>query len=295
MEDIVLITPPAAEPVALADVKLQLGLGPVEDSDRLAQQQLSDKLRAFIAAAREACEDYTRRVFITQTWLLRRDSFPGHNFRYQTNGYPEIDMPKPPLQSIASFQYVDVSGTLQTLTQDTTYGVDPTFPQYGYQLDRGSETQPGRLISPFARPWPPTRMVPSNVIIQFRAGYGGPVTVSMTNGSAVLTAPNFTFNNDDQPLMAGDTGTLISIPGAGANGATLNTNVTSVANGVATLAATAGTTVTNVMAWVGKPVPKQIIAAIKFLVQDYYENGSAGGDLPESVTRQLKPYRNLVA
>src|SRR5580704_14800386 len=113
MEDIVLIAPPPIEPITLAEAKLQLGFGAVEDSDRLSQQQIADRLRPFITAARQACEDYTRRAFIARVVLLKRDSFPGKDFRYERNGYPQIDLPLPPFQSLQWFQYVDVSGALQ--------------------------------------------------------------------------------------------------------------------------------------------------------------------------------------
>lgn len=298
MEDIVLITPPPIEPITLAEAKLQCGFGPLEDSDRTASSILADKLRGFITAARVACENYTRRVFITQTWLLRRDSFPGHAFRYRWNGYPQIDLPKPPFQSIAFFKYVDVAGMLQILTQDTTYGVDPQFPQYGYQLDPGSETQPARLIPPFARPWPPTRMVPGNVVIQLRCGYGGPLTVSMTADSAVVTVQDgYKFNPGDAPLLVGDMGLAVSVPGAGESGAPLITNIASVdGDGNATLAMAASTTVTNVTAWFGQPVPKAILTAIKMLVEFYYDHGGCEDvPLPRVIENLLSPYRNDVA
>ena len=248
MEDIVLIAPPPIEPITLAEAKLQLGFGPVEDSDRLASQILADRLRPFIIAARTACENYTRRASSRRRGCSAR-LVSWQNFRYEWNGYPQIDLPKPPFQSITFFQYVDVSGTLQTLTQDTTYGANPQFPQYGYQLDPGSETQPARLISPFARPWPPTRMVPNNVLIQFRCGYGGPLTVSLAANSAAVTVQGgYVFNPGDAPLLTGDTGLPVSVPGAGEGGATLVTNIASVdANGNATLATAASTAVTNVV------------------------------------------------
>jgi len=297
MQDIVLIAEPPIEPITLAEAKLQCGFGPVEDSDRLASQILADKLRPFIIAARTACENYTRRTFITQTWLLRRDSFPGHQFRYQWNGYPQIDLPKPPFQSITFFQYVDVSGTLQTLTQDTTYGVNPQFPQYGYQLDPGSDSQAARLIPPFARPWPPTRMVPGNVVIQFRCGYGGPLTISMNaNSAAVSVQGGYVFNPGDAPLLVGDTGLPVSVPGAGANGTTLTTNIASVdQNGNATLATAASTAVTNVPAWFGRPVPEPIRSAIKRCVEVAYDCGDVDWGIPVDAEALLKPYCNWVA
>lgn len=288
-----LIAGPGSEPVTLAEAKLQLGFGPMQDSDRAASQILNDKLRGFIAAARRECESYTRRVFITQRWVLRLMGFPGKDWRYNWNGYPAIPLPKPPLQSIDWVKYVDTFGAVQTLPLDTTYGNNA--PQYGYQLFRGNESEPASIYSSWARPWPPTRMVPSNVMIQFRCGYGQPITATVAASSKALTC-NVTFNPDDAPLMTGDTGLPIAIPGAGPSGATLNTFIAAVdGSGNATLADAATTTVTGVAAWAGTPVPEEIRNAIKLTVEAYYENGSAGGDLPEVVTRQLDYYRNHIA
>ena len=175
MEDAVQIAFPVAEPVTLNDVKLQLGFGPMQDSDRAASQILNDKLRAFIVAARQACENFTRRAFITQTWLLRMSGFPGKDWRYNWNGYPVIQFPKPPFQSVDFVNYVDTFGDVQALPLDTTYG--NAAPQYGYQLSRGSETAPGRIYSSWARPWPPTRMVPSNVMVHSAAAMAVPLLV----------------------------------------------------------------------------------------------------------------------
>lgn len=311
---IAIIQGPVAEPVSLSEVKLQLGFGPMQDSDRTASQILDQKLRAFIVAARQDCENWCNRVFMTQSWILRRDSFPGHNLRYEWNGYPQIELPKPPFQSVQSFTYIDVSGTPQVLTQDTTFGTNPANPQYGYQLERGSETQPGRLLPPFARPWPPTRMVPANVIVIFRCGYGGPITVSMEEGSALLTVTGgapLAFDFDDAPLLPGETGLPIYVPGAGNPALTtvspvtglpvmgaLSTNIASVnpVGGQATLAAAAVATVTNVPAWAGYPVPAVITTAIKLLVEFYYENGGCEDHtLPRVIESLLEPYRNFVS
>jgi hypothetical protein len=296
MNDIVLIKPPAGEPVTPVQMMTQLGMGPV--SDQTLAPVLASQLTNYISTARRDCENYTRRAFLTQTWLLRKDSFPGHNLRYEWNGYPEIELPKPPVQSISFFKYVDVSGTVQALTVDTTYGANPANPEYGYQFVRGSETQSGRLIPPFARPWPPTRMVPGNVIIQFRAGYGGPLSFSISANSAIPSVGGgFIFNPDDAPLLVGDTGTSVCIPGAGPDGSVLDTFVASVdGSGNATLATPATTAVNNVSGWLGAHIPFEIVQAIMFLAQFYYEQGSVVDQpLPRVVTNLLDPYRNEVA
>src|SRR5690242_4477350 len=152
-----LITPPAVEPVSLDDVTEILSYGPTSGLDATTLALLTSRLTPLITSARMACEDYLRGALITQTWQLQLDGFPGFNTRYNWNGYPAILVPKPPFQSIISFQYVDVGGVLQTMAEDTTYGVnDPTF--YSYQLDPGGQTQPARILPAYARPWPPTRL-----------------------------------------------------------------------------------------------------------------------------------------
>lgn len=280
----ILITPPVAEPITLAQAKLQIGYGPMEDSDHVKSQMLSDQLRPMIVAARMEAESYLRRALLTQTWLYLRDRFAGFDPNYNYNGYAAIWIPQPPFQSLAFFKYVDVSGVVQTLTIDTTYGTAPNE-VYGYQLVVGSDTMPATVMPPFARPWPPTRMVPSNVMLQFKCGYGGPVMASMTAGSAILSGPVFN---------PGDVGQAVSVPSAGASGAPLITTIFSVdVNGQATLAANATGTVTNVTVWAGNQVPAPILQAIKLLVE-YYYGSSRETALLNAAQNQMKPYRNFI-
>lgn len=284
---LVLIAPPASEPVSLAEIRSQLDLGPWEDSDHVTAAIRAARLRGMITAARTACEDYLRQTLITQTWELRLDGFPGFNTRYNRDGYPQIWIPKPPFQSVVSFQYVDVGGVLQTMALDSTYGVnDPTF--YSYQLDPGSQTIPARVLPAYARPWPPTRLVANNVILRFIAGYGGPLTLSMTQGSAAITGATF---------LGTDVGRPLSVPSAGASGTALSTSIASVdEGGNGTAAAAAATTATNVQAYLGIPVPGPILMAIRLLTQFYYEQGGAAdAPLPRVVCTLLDPYRNLIA
>lgn len=294
--DIVLITRPPVEPITLDEAKRQCGFGPIEDSDRMPSQILADDLRGYIHDAREHIENWTRRVLITQTWGIKCDSFPGRDFRYLPAGYAALELPKPPVQSIDSFQYVDVAGAVQTLLQDTTYGTSISEPQYGYQFIRGSETQVGQLIVSYPRIWPPTRMVPANVLVKFRCGYGGPLKVSTTATSAVVTGP--VFNPDDAPLLPLEQGLAVSIPGAGADGGPLNTNIASVdINGQATLALAATAAVTNVQGWFGDPVPGVLTRAVKLMTQFYYDQscGRSRQDLQDTAHDLVNPYRNLVS
>lgn len=282
---IALITPPAVEPITVAQLMNQMGFATIADGT--LEAVLNTQLTTAIQGARGNIESFLRRVLITQHWLLRRDCFTHH----------AIDLPKPPFQSIDWFKYVDNGGSVQDLLLDSTYGQNFSSP-YGYQLDRGSETQPASLYPPWSKPWPPTLRVPSSIMVQFRCGYGGPIKVSMTQGSAVLST-NTIFNPDDAPLMVGDTGLPICVPGAGANalnGPPLNTHIASIdANGQATLANEAITAVTNVQAWAGYPVPPDIIKAMLLLAQFYYEQASVGGEIPAYIMDSIWGYRNLVS
>lgn len=290
MESLRLITPPIAEPALLASLKAMLQIPP-SDTTR------DTTLIGFLIAAREDCENWTRTKLITQTWLLRCDSFPSVSLRYDRNGYPQYQLPFPPFQSIQSFQYVDTGGNVDTLTRDTTYGTNPAEPFYGYQLEPGGDIIPARLTPPWARPWPPQRMVPANTLITFRCGYGGPFTASMAEGSPVVSSPNFVFNPDDAPALAGDTGLAISIPGAGEGGGPLVTNVASVdGEGNATLVDSAVAAVTNVSAWQGNPVPQNLLLSIMLHAQFFFEQGAVVDQaVPRVITDIRQHYRNLVS
>ena len=63
-----LVTPPAEEPVSLADAKLHLRVD-FTDDDAL--------ITSLIAAARQAAETLTGRQIVTARWKLVLDSFPG--------------------------------------------------------------------------------------------------------------------------------------------------------------------------------------------------------------------------
>lgn len=164
MVDIVLVTPPAQEPITVNQVKAQSRIFIAADDDYINT--------ITIPSARASVEDELRRALITQTWLLKMDGFPGFNPRYESHGYPTIILPKPPCQSIVEFTYRDTSGVLQTLVQCNPDGTTPDGQFYGYQFDPGSETQPGRLLPPWARPWPPSRRMPMAVQVTFNSGYG---------------------------------------------------------------------------------------------------------------------------
>ena len=138
---LVLVTPPAVEPVSLDELKAHLRINADQnDEDALLQH--------YLTTARKYAENYTWRAFITQTWRVSFDCFPC-----------KIEAPRPPLQEVTSLQYVDTAGDTQTLDEDL------------YQVD--ADSQPGRIIPAYGQSWPSIRSGTLNAAtVTFEAGYG---------------------------------------------------------------------------------------------------------------------------
>lgn len=133
---------PAAEPVTVAEAKLHCRV------DETADDALIGTL---ITAARLYCESFTRRAFVTQTWVAYMDAFPTQqDFIY---------LPKPPLASVTGITYYDTAGTLQTWAA-SNYIVD------------AQQTTPGRVSCAYNVSWPLTQPRSNAVTITFTAGYG---------------------------------------------------------------------------------------------------------------------------
>ena len=148
-------TSPASEPVSLAEAKLHLKI----ESTDTGEDKLIERL---ITAARRRAEVSTGRTLVTQTWTLALDSFPGG----------VIEVPRPPLSSVASITYIDPEGATQTLAADR------------YRVD--AQREPGRLTPAWDESWPPTRPVSNAVEVEFVAGYGDPGKVPEDMRQALL-------------------------------------------------------------------------------------------------------------
>lgn len=147
---------PAVEPISLTEAKLHLRI------DTTAEDALISSL---IKTARQYCESYQQRAYITQTWELWLDRFPDIDI---------IDVPLPPLQSISSIKYYD------------TANVGHTFAVSEYFVD--SKSQPGRVSLSYGKSWPADTLRPtSGVCINFVAGYGSAASaVPVTATYAIL-------------------------------------------------------------------------------------------------------------
>lgn len=93
----ILLTPPAAEPITLADAKTFLRVEHDDDDDTIA---------ALIAGARCHIEAQTRRALITQTWRLTRDAWPADG---------RITVTPVPLAEVTAARVFDADGTPQAI------------------------------------------------------------------------------------------------------------------------------------------------------------------------------------
>jgi len=142
---------PSVEPVSLAEATAHLRVD-FQDDDAY--------IRALIVAAREQCELRTRAAFIAQTHILNLDHFPGAVLEEALIfGGDPIYLPRSPVLSVTSVQYVDDQGTLTVL------------PTAAYQTDIYSHTP--RIKPAYGYTWPTTRAGVANAVtVTYQAGYG---------------------------------------------------------------------------------------------------------------------------
>ncbi len=154
-----LVTPPAGEPVSLAEAKQHLRVDGGDD-DLL--------IGSLIIAARQAAETKTGRQLITARWKLVLDAFPGPRMQSASSvsfGLPghAILLAKCPVQEVVRIEYLDMNGTTQVM------------PASDYVLDAACE--PARITPVFGKTWPPTLPQMGAVSVIFDAGYGAASSV----------------------------------------------------------------------------------------------------------------------
>lgn len=137
-----IITPPAAEPITLEEAKQHLRVDGNED-DLL--------ISSLIKLAREWCENYQNRKYITQTLELVLDEFPSTNYIEFKNCSP--------IQNVESVKYYD------------NLGHEYIFDLTNYIVDTDSFVN--RIILGYCKLWPTIQLQSANAIrIRFTAGYG---------------------------------------------------------------------------------------------------------------------------
>lgn len=165
-----LITAPTSEPVTLAEAKAQCRVD-IDTDDAL--------IGNLITAAREWCELHDWRVYMPQTWELYLDAWPQSQ---------NIEIPKPPLQSVTSFKYTDEDD------------VEATLDSGQYFVDAVSD--PGWLILKSANSWPAVTLRDANgIVIRFVAGYAGASDVPMRVKQAILLLVGHWYENRESVVV----------------------------------------------------------------------------------------------
>ena len=153
--NLVLVTPPAIEPISLIEAKNYLRID-TDDTDD------DNYITGLISTARTYCEDFQNRAYITQTWELSLNEFVfGSNDRLNNRHYAStIELPKGNLQEINTFTYKDVYGAVRMLISD----VDYVFSTRGIL---------GQICPPYGKVFPIAILHPLDpIVINYTCGYG---------------------------------------------------------------------------------------------------------------------------
>lgn len=177
-------TPPASEPVLLADAKNHLRV----DADLTADDTL---ITLLISAARRYAEMYTGRSFITQGWQLVLDSFPGPSLIGVPYGVPyslpghAILLERGNVQSITSVKYTAMDGSTQIMPPAT------------YTADLSGA--PARVTPIFGQIWPIPLPQIGAVQVNYTAGYG-PAATDVPEGIRqwILLRLSTLYNNREE-------------------------------------------------------------------------------------------------
>ncbi|MFQ5774189.1 MAG: hypothetical protein ACE5GS_06715 [Kiloniellaceae bacterium] len=196
-----LTTAPARLPVGLDEIKAQLRL----EDDQTAEDAVA---MGVVRTAVEACEDFTARALITQTWTLFRDRWPGaRGDAWPREGLSQgverrgagraLSLPRPPLQAIVHVKTFDEND------------VEAVWPTANYFADTASE--PGRLVARTGRTLPTPGRAANGIEVRFVAGYGGDAAdVPEPLRQGVLRLAAYLFEN------RGDRAVETAVHGSGA-------------------------------------------------------------------------------
>ncbi len=138
---LVLTTPPAAEPVSLADAKLHLRVDSTDEDSLISRA---------IQSAREYAETFTRRQLVAAAYRLELDRAPC------SGRWAAIPIPRPPLASVESVRYRKPGAADYTEIDPARYAVD-------------TASVPGRVI--LLDGWPALDTErPAALVVEFTAG-----------------------------------------------------------------------------------------------------------------------------
>jgi hypothetical protein len=172
-----LVTAPAAEPVTAAQLRTHLVVSETEMPDAEAND--------LIAEARQFIEDQAGIAFVTQTWRLALDRWPGRaeawwdgvrempiSELYSPDTRASIELPRAPLQSITSVTVYDEANAPTEYTPTDLFSVD-------------TYSMPGRITLRAGATWPIAMRTNNAIEIDYVAGYGDAAAVPATMRRAI--------------------------------------------------------------------------------------------------------------
>lgn len=191
---LILITPPATEPVTLTDAKTFLKIDTTDDDTLVS---------ACITGARRFVEEQTKRALITQTWEYWLDGIP--ESKYQggkwwdgvrqaslaeiMSGGREIEIPRAPFQSLVYLQTYDISDAMSVF--DSTLLISDTA------------GTPGRIALKYGQIWPVNLRLTNSVQIRFKAGYSDDTSLVPPDLIAAVKIMIGHFYEKREPTEAG--------------------------------------------------------------------------------------------
>jgi uncharacterized phiE125 gp8 family phage protein len=183
----VLVTAPASEPVTASELRSHLRADSTELPDAEAN--------ALIAEARQMIEDLIGLAFISQSWRLSLDRWPGGaeawwdgvrqmaiSELYAANYMTSVMLPRWPLASITSVTVFDEDSNSQAVTVANTFDVDT------YQV-------PGRLTLKRGSTWPIALRANDAIQIIYVSGYANAAAVPAPMKRALKQLAAFLYTN----------------------------------------------------------------------------------------------------
>jgi uncharacterized phiE125 gp8 family phage protein len=183
----VLVTAPATEPVTATELRTHLRVDATELPDAEAN--------GLIAESRQMIEETTGLAFISQSWRLSIDRWPGGaeawwdgvrqmaiSELYAPSYLTSVELPRWPLASVTSVTVYDEDSNSETVTVATTFDIDT------YQI-------PGRMTLKRGSTWPIALRANNAIQIVYVAGYTNAAAVPASMKRALKQLAAFLYTN----------------------------------------------------------------------------------------------------